>query len=91
MDVKLYFVVYYILYIFNIFQLIKLERVSHKEGVKTVISDVCFAYLTRMEPRDVTKLRHGLLPLIQFPIKLKKTKIKVSSKMFGVSSLSIRK
>lgn len=57
-------------------KLIKLERVSHKEGVKTVISDVCFAYLTRMEPRDVTKLRHGLLPLIQFPIKLKKTKIK---------------
>ena len=59
------------------FQLVKVERVSHKEGVKTVISDVCFAPLTRLDPSDSSKLKHGLLPLLRFPIKIRQKKSKV--------------
>ena len=50
---------------------------SHKEGVKTVISDVCFAPLTRLDPSDSSKLKHGLLPLLRFPIKIRQKKSKV--------------
>ncbi|XP_065667346.1 uncharacterized protein LOC100214952 isoform X3 [Hydra vulgaris] len=53
-------------------KLIKLERVSHKEGVKTVLSDVCFAPLARLDSKYISKMRDVRLPLLRFPLSNKR-------------------